>query len=1562
MRSYLRRTTLLAAGIAVACFAGHGTAATPDPAARGLDAFVSTATGVLSGDVARIQLETYGFATTASPAPLGGVTVEAAWDPRSLEPAAVAPPKVTVTSDKNATATLSIPVPPGDDRTVKLLVALRFGDHARTRTIELHRRAARSLSVGVADRSVVPGTTIPAWARAISNGDGSPIAHARVRFELLEGTYARHVVDAETDAAGWAVTKLPIPPNDDPTWSWSLVAKLDDARVPASTIVLSARDETPGEPSARITFDAGSVEPGKSLGYRIVARDGSGAPIANQTLRVWSGPTGTKAPANDADWESVASVLTTDGAGVATGTITAPSVVSEAEATRVAVEARLVGEGQALAPKGSVSVDVRRSSVDVTPEDGVLVPGIAQTLFVRVLDDKGRGVAGELLVEGDGLHEKLVTDEHGEGELRWNVPKEVGARRDVGPCASGVAATLRMTPLGALPAFGPSPHLECVPVDRERTGLVRVDRPMVRVGEEVKPTFDLATTAPSAAGPTSFTLEPHAGTRSSVWAGGPTALSVGAGTPGLWTVTATRPRTGGAAVAGSAAVLVLPKVLPRLTLRTTSVRAVPDGEVEVEATLEGDGHQALGGSAQAVLVDLEGGGSLDGVESSDTRRQLCRSVGIEDLRCDAFLGDDKALDPLRRAVAFGRSSGVAATPVDPGESAKKELEDAFGEVLRSLEGALFEATSSPNRLVDVRRKGAGGGYVFNPELLTLTTGAMSQPPKTPGGEIFGLPDLLAVDSQVTFDNVARRVTRLKLFRVLAAVRSFKREHQLDDDEPIWKDPPALLRRLVRDGTIDQAALLDPWGGTLQFVAGNAGLPFISVVRGYTLASPGPDGVLGTGDDLKDPFARVVKSGSPYADAMDEDKLVDAKYDMQVSDATVDAWRSTIEAATGTALGDTFGHGSGTGSGSGYGAGHGSLRGGSTRVTPQTLVHSWISERLRFDASGKVRFKIPLGPIETRWGIGVLADADTGEAASATTSVPVALPMSVTVESGGSWTEGDRVAARVLVRNRIANAIHAKVELAAKDAVALVGEPSFVVDVPAGGLVGRSVPLRAVVAGTASLTAHVTAPSLPEDSVEATWPVQIAGETLTNARAVWVSAGSTLVSDVPSTHRPTGQALLVVERGVRRSVDLALAALDPDRLGAPRDLLASVEAATRVLRWATANEPEGSARRKNAADVLERAKARLMIVQSKIDLDDVQHLITRRFELVAPPPPKPGKASAIEDKCPPKLYTLPEEDVVASEPPPEVTGALPCWDAYVSEAISHATSHAGGVEIARLYLTLVDRSHRAAQAKALFAELVRQVHPDADGAITLASHGRSDRALVYAALVRGGRDAGDAAMQAKLLGWLLVNRDASGSFGDARVTRDAIDALVTFDGGRDLPSDVRVRATGVQRDVRVSGDDVVTIPLGPNELRATIEVRGAPVLATLVRPIVRPFGVPGELVPSPLSVITTWPTDAAVGKNLLLHVDLAETTWSHGPVRMRARIPLPPGVTMAAAVSGVRQIGGALVVQVDLTSKLALDVPVRFGLSGTMSTREPQAWAPVLGAPRAVGPAQTIVVK
>ena len=65
---------------------------------------------------------------------------------------------------------------------------------------------------------------------------------------------------------------------------------------------------------------------------------------------------------------------------------------------------------------------------------------------------------------------------------------------------------------------------------------------------------------------------------------------------------------------------------------------------------------------------------------------------------------------------------------------------------------------------------------------------------------------------------------------------------LERDEPLFADPNALLRRMVRDGSLADGALLDPWGGTIDSYSSNGPrIPFITV-RGFALHAPGPDGV------------------------------------------------------------------------------------------------------------------------------------------------------------------------------------------------------------------------------------------------------------------------------------------------------------------------------------------------------------------------------------------------------------------------------------------------------------------------------------------------------------------------------------------------------------------------------------------------------------------------------------------------------------------------------------------------------------------------------------------------
>src|SRR6185295_4861029 len=208
------------------------------------------------------------------------------------------------------------------------------------------------------------------------------------------------------------------------------------------------------------------------------------------------------------------------------------------------------------------------------------------------------------------------------------------------------------------------------------------------------------------------------------------------------------------------------------------------------------------------------------------------------------------------------------------------------------------------------------------------------------------------DPQVTFDTVARRITRLKLFRILSAVRTERMQRGLDPDEPVFKDPNALLRRLVRKGSLTEDALLDPWGGTMQFVRSAAPpVPFLTVAKGWELHAPGPDGIVSTADDVHDAFERVVRSGSPYAKAVDE--------------------------VTGKHLGNQGIGLSGTGEGGGGSGHYASLRQGATSVGHgrgtagiSTGDAYWVAPT-RTDADGRVRLVVPLGDVETTWQVALV---------------------------------------------------------------------------------------------------------------------------------------------------------------------------------------------------------------------------------------------------------------------------------------------------------------------------------------------------------------------------------------------------------------------------------------------------------------------------------------------------------------------------------------------------------------------------------------------------------------
>ena len=1596
-------------------FAGHVQALPPDPAGRGLDVYVHVAPNAAPGGILELTAKAYGFPTVTHAVPLAGATLEIGWDPEELD-GEPPPPSIQATTDGDGRARVAIEVPRGLPRTLQLLVAVRHGSHVRTRSIAIVRGATASIELHTAERRVVPTSTISAWVRVVGVA-GEPLAGANVVVSLLEGGVPRHSERLRTDRGGLVMARVPIPRIDEPVWEWTLRAQAEEPGVPSAELTLTPREELPGTPVLGVEWQepASGVLPGDRVHFAIRLRDATGQPVIEHAVRYWIGPKGTNPPKTDADWDRVGTRASTDGGGEVKGTRDAPTLVKSTGTSMVLV-ARATLEGHALERSVAVVVGAPNASAELTAEAPAIVPGLTQRMMLTVTDGHGEGIAGAFSVTADGLAAAVTTDARGEGELTWSAPLGVGATRNVGPCAGGVAAAVVIRPTRPIEVLRSQtePFTLCLPIDRDAAGLVHVTPDVARPGEKVRVTIVPAHGALAAAHSVVLRSRDFDQAATAWLEARPDGTATGEivlpanAAGGTWDVSVALPDGSREARVLGARMLVVPAALPLMTATRIGGRATPGGVVEFEARLtDGHGH-GLPGVVSSIVVDAFGGGNAN-VSSLDTRTRLCGDIGVDWERCAAVLEREASTDAIRRALLGRGERRQQLRPAnDPGARVSKELEKAFSEVLHSLEGAVFEATKNPQLLIDARRK-ENGRWIMNPELLTLVTDAIDPPPTTPGGEKLVLGDLVPVDPQVTFDNVARRVTRLKLFTVLAAVRAVRSAQSLDPDEPVFKDPNALLRRLVREGSLTEDQLLDPWGGTIQYVRGNgpAPAPFLGTIHGFELRAPGPDGVVNTADDVRDPFERVVRSGSPYARAMQEDKLVDAKWDMVVSETTVAAWQKLFEELTGRELGFGAGGlglsgvgegGGGSGSGIGLGSigsiGHGAGTGrGSAGISNGD---AYWSPPVRTDAEGRVRISVPLGGGETTWRVAFVGVPDGLGPASTTTDVASDLPLSLRIDGGARWTAGDVVETNVLVRNRTDAAVHATIEASAEGAAALEPMPASTkkqartqsVDVPAHGARTVRVKLRGVAAGEGRAVLVARAPGLPDDVLRHSWEIAPPGEPRSLTQTAWVDGNRELGIVLDHGYRLAGQPQLVLERGYDDAVAAALESLEPEAQKSAHALVDSFEAALRIQRWATTKD---TPRHRALAGIAEDSAARALgRFHAYAKLDETAHgasapgmwaLRMRVAMLTKTPAPATAREKDAGEQCPPDWSDVrasyaashlhaDEDDVLDVEPAPSAA-VPPCWGAYVSSATRSLAEDSDPERIARALMALAERPHRAAIAANLAERLRKLVKLEPTGDIDGRSTGGSSaadrawRASIYAALLRTERFGHSAATADVLFGKLAVMRDVTGGYGSTSATLAVVRALLTSQLDGHGATRVHVHSANkdgaVDRDVDVPESGFVAVPLPAGALAVSVHSAGPGLVARFERPVLRLWTRPPPPHESPVAVEAVWPSDAASGTTGTLRLMVRHSL--EGTLDIDTRVPLPPGVTLGAATKGAAQVQGVLTVRqaVD-ASGAVIEVPVRFGLAGKMTVPEATARVARSSSGVATAPARSLLIR
>ncbi len=434
--------------------------------------------------------------------------------------------------------------------------------------------------------------------------------------------------------------------------------------------------------------------------------------------------------------------------------------------------------------------------------------------------------------------------------------------------------------------------------------------------------------------------------------------------------------------------------------------------------------------------------------------------------------------------------------LDPILEARLAARQMGAEGIRLVEAALRELGA------DALATGEGAARRFDVAAVDALLADSGQ--QTLGERPLRLAHLREADPLFGFPLAARRLARERLVAALQRL-----VQGIDDGAIDGSRPERWVSEMVRHAALDPDDMADPWGHPLGVSRRPEGVLAPSLeATGYTLAFPGPDGRLGTSDDIVDPFARVVPAGTLYAEVSGEEALLRALSLIVPVDATMQGWVAVLErvtaamqatligdAARAEAIGDSLGFGGlglvghgagGGGSGSGYGRGALGSRGRrAPRVrTGAAGILDELGSRVRQDFPGTLLFvpamptgdgglttlTIPLADAATSYLVEVVHWRLDGWSASTSTRFATAKPLVVEAPLPPLARVGEVL--RIPVRARSRNAVRAEVGLVAEGDLDVVIGPTRTVDVPAGGAAVGFVEVEVRGPGSGSLVAVV----------------------------------------------------------------------------------------------------------------------------------------------------------------------------------------------------------------------------------------------------------------------------------------------------------------------------------------------------------------------------------------------------------------------------------------------------------------------------------------------------------
>ncbi|MBX7194248.1 MAG: hypothetical protein K1X94_19490 [Sandaracinaceae bacterium] len=877
-------TTTLSALPAPSLVHAQAASARPTGTVRGLDLQLEgSLTGVRGRDLRWLvtAYEVLGMSTLRL-APDAEIQLTTSLDP-------TAEPRVSRT-DAHGRTLIALPLPADAPESFTVVLRASRGSVQRRFELTVHTTSARELAVRPLRTQVAPEGELPIAVIARDVASEAAVPELPLRLEILDaaGRQLLPRVELRTDAWGLAHHVIRLPREATGTVMLHAVSGERAQRLEDSVSVQITAPARSGQLLVAISPAQWVAEPRSTMQVEVVVRNEEGRPIEGAILDVED---------TRSYEERRRAPLHTDARGHARYTYRVPEIGGPYQDVPISVTASHELEG-----RGYASTTIRAARVErvatFAVEGGGLVPGLGGRIYVRAVDVNGTPSPAGVEVE---LRGPRIGSRRGTTDASGVAVLDVPTLATLAPGAQDRCGGDAATAIDVL-VRGAEGLESCLALDPDGGARVRLGSPVVRPGQPIH--VEVARAATAAHLPVSVRVLERDSMRAIAAAviGGNDAsadLTIPEGVRGRLLVLA-RPLFGseerevrGGAVQGLVLAgdpfAISARVEARAGGATLHVGAVPNARAFIVA---------------APLEELERHAELDlGGLGVSTRTDLATASPALIAAALAVTTERDAAAPFALRENGARVEAIAVpAPTDP--TALALLRDPWRSQARFLTGRLallFRAVEQrvagavPEHLDDVAIE-TNGRWDFNAQIVASVAdgGDLGGEGATGlGGEPITVEALRAFDPAFTYDNVARRITRERLFRLLVALRRFVLQNGYDIPWARLGDPSTWLAHTTElyDQSIGQLGtreLVDGWGRpfALAPVSGAPRYGAWQPLPGWEVYSLGPDGRARTGDDVVDPTARVLPSGSAYAQSVGEDGLVARLTGVELGRATV----------------------------------------------------------------------------------------------------------------------------------------------------------------------------------------------------------------------------------------------------------------------------------------------------------------------------------------------------------------------------------------------------------------------------------------------------------------------------------------------------------------------------------------------------------------------------------------------------------------------------------------------------------------------------------------------------